>query len=74
MKPYVLFPGHVTSWNDRDSHFVGAVELARLYRVELADCEIRRYGDPRRHWPVKAGQIALRPDRHGHYEIPDPLP
>jgi hypothetical protein len=35
---YVLCPGYVMSQRDGDEHFIGAVQLARLYGVPLNEC------------------------------------
>lgn len=37
-RKYVLHPGHVTSKNDGQSHYIGAARLADLYGVSLRDC------------------------------------
>lgn len=35
---YLVAPGPITSINDRQSHFISAAQLMRLYRVDPKDC------------------------------------
>ena len=37
---YVLCRGYVNSAHDGDRHFISASQLARLYRVNPADCVV----------------------------------
>jgi len=39
-KKYVLHPGPLYSRTDDDEHFVGAADLARLYRVRMSECYV----------------------------------
>lgn len=38
MKRFILFPGTVRSSSDGQRHFIGAVQLARCYEVNRAEC------------------------------------
>lgn len=68
---YLLCPGHVVSKADRQYHYVGARDLARLYGVRMDQCEVRpermmaRFG-----WRPQAGLIELHPRYDGDYSLP----
>ena len=64
---YVLHPGYVYSRNDGDRHFVGAVDLARLYGVRLSDCLVDRDG----RFEHVTAVIHLRPRFDGDYRLPE---
>lgn len=77
MKKYLLCPGYVTSRTDGDRHYITADQLARLYRVNPSDCEVRQDAEPwespslaavrkQRH----AGLIKLGPRYDGDYRLP----
>lgn len=67
MKPrYVLHPGTVRSKSDGDKHFVGAGQLANLYRVNMSDCVVYSKG-MRLDVP---GDIHLYPRHGGNYLLP----
>ena len=60
-----LHPGMIISANDGQWHYVGAVELARLYHLRLGDCIVilgdiehtYQYQDSDRHYyPQYGGQ------------------
>lgn len=40
MKRFALFPGHVVSQRDGDRHYIGGVQLARLYGLNPAECVV----------------------------------
>ena len=52
---YVLCPGMVTSKTDRQFHYIGAMALARLYGVDLKQCEIF---EPAAWWPPSFWEMA----------------
>lgn len=64
---YILNPGYVTSKTDGQRHYISAVQLAELYRVDMRDCTIYQPG-----LVVKSP----RPTRHlyprfdGNYTLP----
>lgn len=64
---YVLCPGYVFS-SDRDRHWINALELARLYRVNYDECKVRPRND--RGYHVQDGDIALHPQSSGDYRLP----
>lgn len=69
---YLLCPGHVQSKTDRQYHYIGARELARLYGVSMYECEVRpermfsRFG-----WRPPEGAIELHPRWDGNYVLPN---
>ena len=78
---YALYPRPVTSKVDGDRHFIGAQDLANLYRVRLDECVIvpweTRPGYERQHEllleRVKANRlIPLYPSYSGDYSLPKP--
>lgn len=76
---YLLCPGLVRSRTDGDAHHVGAPELARLYRVPMADCVVLPPQHPSCHRDlmalldrVRSGElIGLAPRFDGDYRLPD---
>lgn len=73
---YVLCPGMVTSQRDGQSHYIGAMQLARLYGVSLRECEIY---EPAPWWPRSFYEMAverqkglprLTPRYDGDYSLP----
>lgn len=76
MKPnYVLCPGFVTSKYDGQTHYIGPMQLARLYGVDVRECLIY---EPAPWWTrsyyMKAeeegrGLPRLRPRYHGDYDL-----
>lgn len=66
-KKYVLHPGPVYS-HDGDRHLIGPLELARLYKVDLADCLVAN-GDNLRGMNLD-GKIHLHPSAKGDYTLP----
>ena len=73
---YVLCPGRVTSASDGDRHYISAMQLARLYGVPYAACEIY---EPAPYWPTSfyrwrrekwASLIWLHPKPDGDYTLP----
>ena len=77
MKPkYVVCPGKVTSKNDGQEHYIGPVQLMRLYGVDSRECEIY---EPAPWWPQsyyreaekrQQGIIRLYPRYGGDYSLP----
>lgn len=74
---YVLCPGFVRSRHDGQSHYVGPMDLARLYGVRLEQCEIF---EPAQWWPESyyrmaeertRGLIKLAPRSDGKYTVPN---
>lgn len=77
MEPkYALYPSHVTSRTDGDRHYIGAPQLARLYRVPMGECLVISDEDYRR--PDRRGKLALAeklialwPRYDGNYKLPE---
>ena len=77
MKPkYVVCPGKVTSKNDGQEHYIGPMQLMRLYGVDSRECEIY---EPAPWWPQsyyqeaekrQQGTIRLYPRYDGDYSLP----
>jgi hypothetical protein len=78
MKPkYVICPGYVTSKTDGQRHYIGAMQLIRLYQVDPKECEIY---EPAPWWPrsyyrmIEEHQqelIRLEPRFNGNYDLPN---
>jgi hypothetical protein len=77
MIKYVLCPGKVISINDGDRHYIGAMQLAKLYGVPVEECAIY---EPAPWWTASLyqsayreheGLIRLRPRSDGDYRIPE---
>lgn len=76
MKPkYVICPGEVLSKTDGQRHYVGAMQLMKLYGVDPRECEIH---EPAPWWPCsyymaaeerQHGLPRLRPRYDGKYEL-----
>ena len=73
---YVVCPGKVTSKNDGQKHYIGPVQLMRLYGVDSRECEIY---EPAPWWPQsyyqeaerrQKGMIRLYPRYDGDYSLP----
>lgn len=82
---YLLCPGPVRSRADGDLHYVGAAQLAALYRVHLADCVTLPAAEPGAQGGGRArlgliaradrGEfVALWPRHDGDYRLPEPRP
>ena len=77
MKPkYVICPGEVASRTNGQRHYIGAMELIRLYGVDSRECEIH---EPASWWPNsyysmteerQRGLPRLGPSYDGNYELP----
>lgn len=52
---YVICPGTVISKTDGQRHYVGAMQLMRLYGVDQRECEIH---EPAPWWPRSYYKIA----------------
>jgi hypothetical protein len=65
-KRFVIHPGSVRSRHDGDVHFVGFLELARLYGVNPADC-LDASTVP--HWAWPKGAVHLFPGYSGDYSL-----
>ena len=76
MKPkYVICPGKVTSKTDGQRHYVGPMQLMRLYGVDPRECEIH---EPASWWTASDYRMAeerqlglprLGPRYDGNYEL-----
>ena len=76
MKPkYVICPGKVISKTDGQLHYIGPMQLMRLYGVDPRECEIH---EPAPYWTKSHYRLAeerqrglqrLRPSSHGNYEL-----
>ena len=77
---YILCPGEIESKYDGQIHYIGPMQLARLYEIDIRDCEIY---EPAPWWTpsyfkefeVKYKDIPrLYPRYHGDYlEYKDPI-
>jgi len=74
---YLICPGFVKSKNDGQIHYIGPMQLMRLYRVDPRECYIY---EPAPWWPVSYYQMAeerfrgllqLGPRYDGDYELPN---
>jgi hypothetical protein len=72
---YVICPGKVTSQNDGQRHYIGYMQLMRLYGVDPRECEIH---EPAPWWPESYYRIAeerqrglprLGPRYDGNYKL-----
>ncbi len=73
---YVIAPGYVRSTFDGDRHYIGAMQLIRLYRVSPEEC---RFYEPTPYWTTSTfkyaeeankGLIWLHPKVNGDYSLP----
>lgn len=39
-RKYIVKPGHITSVNDGDRHYISAHKLIELYRVDAKECVV----------------------------------
>lgn len=70
-KKYLVVPGHVTSQNDGDVHYIGAWQLIRLYGVKREECVIWMEGGARPEGVnMPDSLIVLKPRDDGNYERP----
>jgi hypothetical protein len=78
MLKYVVCPGEVTSKTDGQRHYIGPMQLMKLYRVDPRECEIY---EPAPWWPsaiYKQEQerhaalrlVRLEPRYDGNYTMP----
>lgn len=73
MKKYAVYPSYVISRNDGDRHFIGFLELCRLYGVNPAECvNMQNWTDPRGTSAERLIQLTVRYD--GNYTIPTSTP
>ena len=76
---YLLCPGPVISRTDGDWHHVGASQLAMLYGVPMAECQVLPHSSPMNHGSrmalldraARGELIALRPRADGDYRLPE---
>jgi hypothetical protein len=51
---YAIHPGFIESATDNDLHFIGFLDLVRLYQVDPKECivwdEPRELENPQQHW------------------------
>ena len=71
MKKYLIRPGYIYSTNDKDKHFISAIMLINLYRVNPRECVIEH---PAMHYQPEPDLIILEPQADGSYSIPDSTP
>lgn len=62
MSKYVLHGGYVISRYDGQRHYVGPVQLARLYGLNLRDCALIRSEMPGSQYPPDAVHLYPRND------------
>ena len=83
MTRYLLQPGAVLSKVDGQVHFIGAPQLAQLYKVDPRECTVIRppEGDQPREGYValmnqarRDGLLVLTPRYDGDYDITKALP
>ena len=70
MIKYIIYPGHVTSKEDGDRHYISAGELMHLYKVSIKECVIIR--SERDHYKLrgfKRDLIQLYPRYDGDYSM-----
>lgn len=78
MKKYLPCPGYITSRTDGDRHYIGAGQLASLYRVSMSECEVTSDAEIQRESHTmtaarrkrQAGLIKLGPRPDGDYRLP----
>ena len=67
-KKYILCPGNILSVNDKDQHYISAIQLRKLYNVPMDECIIK---NPRMsHTAEYSNLIKLTPKYDGDYTIP----
>lgn len=71
MKKYALVPGWITSKNDRQEHFIGAAQLADLYKVKMSECVVVQSDEDLEMVKRKGELVLLGPRYHGDYSLPD---
>lgn len=64
MKKYCLHPGHVTSKEDGDRHYIGYDKLIQLWAVDPKECGLYRTISA-----THMGEMCLRPSYSGRYKI-----
>jgi len=65
---YALYPGYVWSKTDGGRHYVSAITLAELYRVNFGECIVIRRGRQ-----TRLHLIHLYPSYRGDYSLPKEL-
>ena len=68
---YVLHPGPVCRTNGQDTHFIGALQLARLYGLSLRSPNVV-INSGTRGFCTCPGDIDLHPRFDGNYTLPTP--
>lgn len=68
MTKYILYPGFVVSKHDRERHYVGAQQLARLFGVDMREC-ITAEPSARFSSEFLDKLIPLRPRPSGNYTL-----
>lgn len=70
MLKYLVMPGWVRSRKDNGIHFVNAVQLMKLYKVNPDECFILQPGMlPEDFGMVREDMIILRPRYGGDYDL-----
>lgn len=64
IKKYLLLPGRVESKTDGQFHYVGILQLMRLYGVDSRECVVAGLGMD------TSDLIRLRPRYDGDYRLP----
>lgn len=68
-KKYLVMAGYVISKEDGDQHYIGAVDLMKLYGVEHSECVIANPKQLKSHLDkLKEELIVLRPLYQGEYD------
>lgn len=65
-KKYLVCPGYVESRTDGDIHYVGFMELMRLYGVKPEECAVFK---PELTFEYPRHLRVLRPQYDGRYEL-----
>jgi hypothetical protein len=67
---YALCPGYVVSKHDGQLHFIGAYQLAWLYRLKIEQCFIADTPEKEK-YATKKHMTLLRPNYKGSYDLPE---
>lgn len=67
---YVVIGGYVTSRSDGDKHYINAMKLCELYKVNPAECLFAEEKHPHSLVGIGDGLPILRPRYDGNYTLP----
>lgn len=70
MIKYAVYPGHVRSVNDDDTHFISFTQLCRLYGVNREEC-VNMHDTYKRMGVDTTNLTKLYPRSDGDYRLPD---